>query len=418
MRILIRQAQIAGHPPGATDLLVEAGIITHIGPLPHATADMVIDEPGVHVSPGFVDPFAHFNDPGHEYKETLETGAAAAAAGGYTRVMVLPNTQPALHSKAQIEYVVQKNPRLPVQVLPLGAISKNCEGKELAEMYDMTTSGAVAFTDGIKPVQSSQLLLKALQYVKAFDGVVIQQPIDDNLSKHGLVHEGVVSTQMGLPGKPEMAELMAIARDIELLRYTGSRLHITGVSTAAGLQLIRQAKAEGLQLTCSVAPYHLHFTVDDLHDYDTNLKVSPPLRIAADVAALKAGIVDGTIDCIASHHQPHEYDAKVCEFEYAHYGMSGLETCYAAVLTALPELDGERISKIFSANVVRIFNLSAPSVAVGQPAELTLHLPASPWLVQPSHLKSLNQNNAFVGKTLSGIIVGTIINDTFTNRSI
>ncbi|TAD85561.1 MAG: dihydroorotase, partial [Bacteroidetes bacterium] len=375
MRILIHQAQIAGYPAGPTDLLVHDGVIAHIGALPEATADVVINQPGLHVSGGFIDVFSHFNDPGLEYKETLETGAAAAATGGYTRVMVLPNTQPALHSKAQIEYVVQKNQLLPAQVLPIGAISKSCDGKELAEMYDMRSSGAVAFSDGIRPVQNGQLLLKALQYVKAFDGVVIQQPIDDGLSKHGLIHEGIISTQMGLPGKPEMAELLSIGRDIELLRYTGSRLHITGVSTAAGLQLIRQAKAEGLQISCSVAPYHLHFTVNDVQAYDTNLKVNPPLRSPQDVEALKAGLLDGTIDCVASHHQPHEYDAKVCEFEYAHYGMAGLETCYGAVLTAVPKLDGDAIAKIFSANVARIFNLSAPIIAVGRPAELTLHCP-------------------------------------------
>jgi dihydroorotase len=413
MRILIKQAMPANRPLASgfglkCDLLIENGTIAEMGDLAEAVADCTIAHHNLHVSPGFMDPFAQFNDPGFEQKETLETGAAAAAAGGYTRALALPNTLPALHNKAQISYVVQKGRGLPVQILPLGAISKQCEGKDLAEMYDMRAAGAVAFTDGTRPVQSSQLMLKALQYVKAFDGVVVQQPIDDHLSKLGLVHEGVVSTQMGLPGKPELAELLMIHRDIELLRYTGSRLHITGVSTAAGIDMIRKAKADGLQLTCSVTPYHLHFTVNDLHNYNTNLKLNPPLRTAADVEALKLALVDGTVDCLASHHQPHEYDAKVCEFEYAHYGMAGLETCYAAVQTAVPTLDGPAVSKLFSENVARIFNLSVPPLAVGQPAELTLYVPDAEWVVGPQHLKSLNKNNAFIGKRLQGKIVGTV----------
>ena len=418
MRILIKQATICTAPAdGLQDILVENGVITAIGILPDAKVDVIISEPGLQVSPGFIDGFAHFNDPGFEQKETLETGAAAAQAGGYTRVMVLPNTNPVLHSKSQVEYVVQKSKTLPVQVLPIGAISKGCAGKDLAEMYDMKASGAVAFSDGLQAIQAPQLLLKALQYVKVFDGVVIQQPIDESLGKHGLIHESITSTQMGLPGKPAMAEQLMIARDIELLRYTESRLHITGVSTAAGLTLIKKAKAEGLNLTCSVAPYHLHFTVNDLHDYDTNLKVNPPLRNAEDVAALKAGILDGTIDCIASHHQPQEYDAKTCEFEYAQYGMSGLESCYAAVQTALPELTGTDICRLFAANAAAIFGLPAPKIAENNAAELTLFLPNKTWTFEQTDIKGRNANNAFVGKTFTGSIFGVINGLNFhTNR--
>ncbi|HMP93993.1 MAG TPA: dihydroorotase, partial [Phnomibacter sp.] len=223
--VFIQQAILTypGHPlhNQVVDIWVNQGQIAAIANqlTPPANCPVITAE-GLRVSPGFTDVFAHFNDPGHEEKETLETGALAAAAGGYCRVLALPNTQPALHNKAQIQYVVQKSRTLPVQVLPMGAISKNCEGKDLAEMYDMQQAGAVAFTDGTLPVQNSQLMLKALQYVKAFEGVVVQIPDEQSLSRHGLMHEGLVSTRLGLPGKPALAETLLLARDIELLRYT------------------------------------------------------------------------------------------------------------------------------------------------------------------------------------------------------
>ncbi|HSR40143.1 MAG TPA: dihydroorotase, partial [Phnomibacter sp.] len=340
MALLLRQVTIADPRSDlngkTTDILIENGSIAAIGDLTAPAGCRVVEGSGLLVSPGFTDIFSHFCDPGLEYKETLETGAAAAAAGGYCRVLVLPNTQPAVHNKAQVEYIVQKSKSLPVTILPLGAISKNCEGKDLAEMYDMRNSGAVAFSDGVHPVQNSQVLTKALQYVKAFDGVIVQVPDEAALSKNGLMHEGITSTQLGLPGKPALAETLLLNRDIELLRYTGSKLHVTGISTAASIDLVRRAKAEGLQLTCSITPYHLNFCDEDLVNYDTNLKVNPPLRTRADMEALKAAVLDGTIDCIASHHQPHEYDSKVCEFEYAKYGMEGLESCVGAVKKALP----------------------------------------------------------------------------------
>lgn len=388
--------------------MVEDGKLAQLGSISEAADAQVVDMPGLCVSPGWVDLFANFCDPGQEYKETLETGTAAAAAGGYTQVMVLPNTQPALHAKTQVEYVVQKSRGLPVQVLPIGAISKNCEGKDLAEMYDMHASGAVAFSDGTHPVQSSQVLLKALQYVKAFDGVVIQVPDDTSLTKTGLVHEGIVSTQLGLPGKPAIGEQLMVARDLELLRYTGSRLHFTGVSTASSLDLIKKAKAEGLPVTCSVTPYHLHFTDDSLRQYDTNLKVNPPLRLQADVDALRQGVLDGTVDCIASHHQPHEYDSKACEFEYAKYGMEGLESCFGAIKAALPTIAPDTIVRLFSLNAADIFGLEIPVIAEGQPAALSLYLPDAEWVFAKTDIRSANSNNAFIGKKLTGRPAGIV----------
>lgn len=411
MKVLIRQATIADTRSAwngqKVDILLNNDIIEEIAPAITTEASETIELPDLFVSPGFTDIFSHVGDPGLEYKETLETGSAAAKAGGYTRMLVLPNTKPVVHGKSQVEYITQKSRHLPVTVLPIGAISQNCEGKDLAEMHDMHASGAVAFSDGLHPVQNSQLLLKALQYVKAFAGIVIQVPDENNLSRTGLVNEGIISTQLGLPGKPALAETLMLSRDIELLRYTGSKLHVTGISTAESVELIRRAKNDGLQITCSVSPYHLWFSDEDLSDYDTNLKVNPPLRTPADVEALRAAVLDGTIDCIASHHQPHEWDSKVCEFEYAKYGMEGLESCFAATATALPQLTPEKLTDLFSLHPANIFGLKQPNIAAGEKANLTLYQKDVSHKFELKDIFSASKNNAFVGKTFTTVIIRT-----------
>ncbi len=411
MKVLIRQATIADTRSAwngqKVDILLNNDIIEEIAPAITTEASETIDLPDLVVSPGFTDIFSHVGDPGLEYKETVETGAAAAKAGGYTRMLVLPNTKPVVHSKSQVEYIIQKSRHLPVTVLPIGAISQNCEGKDLAEMHDMHASGAVAFSDGLHPVQNSQLFLKALQYVKAFDGIVIQVPDENNLSRTGLVNEGIISTQLGLPGKPALAETVMLSRDIELLRYTGSKLHVTGISTAESVELIRRAKNDGLQITCSVSPYHLWFSDEYLSDYDTNLKVNPPLRTPADVEALRAAVLDGTIDCIASHHQPHEWDSKVCEFEYAKYGMEGLESCFAATATALPQLTPEKLAGLFSLHPANIFGLKQPNIAAGEKANLTLYQNDVLNKFEIKDIFSASKNNAFVGKVFNTVIIRT-----------
>lgn len=390
------------------NVLIINGLIAAIDEHLSVEVDTVIDIPHLFISPGWVDAFCHFHDPGSEQKETLQTGAAAAAAGGFTDVFAVPNTQPAIHNKAQVEYIVQKSNFLPVSIYPLGAITKNCEGKELAEMYDMQASGAIAFTDGWQTLQHPQIMLKALQYVKTFDGIIIQLPDEPQLTKHGLMNEGITSTQLGLPGKPALAESLSIARDLELLEYTGSRLHITGISTKKGIDLIRQAKLKGLDITCSATPYHLCFTDSALNSYDTNLKVNPPLRTTADVEALKAAVLDGTIDCISSHHYPQDYDHKICEFEYAGYGMEGLESSYRAVLSALPHLSANRIAELFSLNARTIFGLPISRFEVGQPANFTLFTTNGNSVFEKSNIRSRSLNNAFIGKTLPGKVIGTI----------
>ena len=235
------------------DILIQNGFISSIGSIA-STSDVELKLAGLCVSPGWLDVFSNFCDPGYEFKETLESGAAVAVAGGYTDVMVIPNTTPTVHNKGGIEYIVQKSRSLPVSIHPIGAITKNAEGKELAEMYDMNASGAVAFSDGTNPVQSPGLLLKALQYIKAIDKTIIQLPDEKTIGATGLMNEGIASTRLGLPGKPAIAEEIIIQRDIDLAKYTGSRIHFTGVSTARSLQLIKKAKDEGVAVSCSISP--------------------------------------------------------------------------------------------------------------------------------------------------------------------
>ena len=398
-----------------TDILIENGFIKQIGQVEHK-ADRVIEIDGLHASPGWLDVFSNFCDPGFEHKETLETGATAAAFGGYTDVMITPNTNPCVHNKAAVEYIVQRSKTLPVSIYPIGAATKNAEGKELAEMYDMHQSGAAAFGDGTCTIQSSGLLLKALQYVKAINKAIIQLPNDKTISPHGLMNESIISTRLGLPGQPSIAEELMITRDIELTRYAGSKMHFTGITSAKAVELIRQAKKEGVDVTCSVSPAHLYFTEDDLFDYDTNLKLNPPLRSKADREALINGLIDGTIDCIATHHLPQDIDNKISEFEYAKHGMIGLETSFAVLKTVLPDLPIEKLIDLLCTRPRKIFNLPVDTIRENTVAKLTLFLPNEEWHVKNLHSKS--NNSAFIGKTLKGKPLGIINKDkVFLNPS-
>ena len=411
MKILLQQVTIADfnspHNGNIKDILIADGIIKNIGDDVSDDSAEIFNAQNSIASPGWIDIFSHACDPGYEFRETLQTCANAAAAGGYTQIFVLPDTNPVADTKTQVEYIKQKSNNLKIQVHPLGSITKRKEGVALAEMYDMHQSGAVAFTDGLHPLQCAGVMLKALQYIKTFNGVIIQIPQDKSINATGLINEGLVSTQLGLPGMPAIAEELIIARDIELAEYTDSALHFTGVSTKKSVNLIKTAKSRGLKITCSVTPYHLFFCDEDLQSYNTDLKVNPPLRTRANMMALRAAVSDGDVDCIASHHIPQDWDNKTCEFEYAKFGMIGLQTSYAAVKTILPGLSAEQFVRLFSTNARNIFNLGDAAIKEGNKAEITL-FNNDDFILQKENIRSKSFNSAFINKSLSGNIIGIV----------
>ena len=413
MTILLRQVKIADtNSPFnglVKDILVQDQQIISITDQYKGKADQIIECKHTNICPGFVDPFVHFCDPGMENRENLQSGAAAASVGGFTTVFVIPNTNPVIDTKSQVTYIHQHAQELPIHILPLGAISKKIEGKDLAEMIDMHSNGAIAFTDGLHPVQSTLLFLKALQYVKAFDGVVIQMPIDKSLGSLGLMNEGILSTQLGLPGIPAIAEELMIHRDIELVKYTQSKLHITSVSTAKGIALIAAAKKEGLPISCSVTPYHLFFTEEDIKDYNTLLKVFPPLRSKEDQKALIKAVENGIVDCISSHHMPQDWDGKNIEFENAKAGMASIETSFSAVKQKIPSLSENKLAELFSINARQIFNLPSMTIDEGAAAEFTLFNTQATSCLSKENSKSKSANSPFWDLTLQGKIMGSYV---------
>jgi dihydroorotase len=424
MNVLLQQVTIIApsspYHKQVKDILIVDGVIKKISDnIPTENYD-VIEGNHLHVSVGWMDIFADFAEPGNEHRETLESGAEAAAAGGFTDVMLIPNTNPVVDSKAQVEFLIERAKQLPINIYPIGTVTKNAEGNTLSEMYDMHVSGAVAFSDGTKSIQQSGILLKALQYVAAKNAIIIQVADDKSISDGGLMNEGIESTKLGLPGKPAIAEELMIARDIELLGYTNSKLHITGVSTKKGIELIATAKKSGLQISCSVTPYHLLFCDEDLGGYDTNLKLNPPLRTRADMHALQDALRGGEIDCIASHHAPYSWDEKVCEFEYAKNGMITLQTLYGTVNTIMN--DTEALIKMLTENNRHIFDIAIPSIEENITACLTIFEPNTEFVFEENMIVSKSKNSAFVGKMMKGKVVGIInkgkvILNNFTQRN-
>lgn len=408
MKLLIRDARI--HCPGSDfhghsrDIFLAEGIISQIGERLSVKTDSEIRLPDLHVSPGWMDVFSLFGEPGFEYRETLASGAAAAAAGGFTDLVLMPNTNPALSNRSQIENIIGRSSTLPVTIHPAASVTKGNSGKELAEMYDLHAGGAVAFSDGILPVQDNDILLKALQYIKAINGIIIQVPDDRSIQPGGLMNEGVISTRLGLPGKSSLAEEMMVSRCIDLVRYTAGRMHLSGISTAKSVAMVKQAKKEGLDLTCSVTPYHIFFTDEDLVNYDTNLRVDPPLRTTTDKQELINGLKDGTIDCIASHHIPLHSDEKVCEFEKSLSGMNGLESCFCVSNTVMG--NHEMLLPLMYEAPRKIFGIEVPAIKPGEKACLTLFSPEGSFIPEAKKTLSLSKNSAFEGKQLKGRVYG------------
>lgn len=426
MQVLIRQAKVID--PGSeyhnkvVDITITGGTIARIAVSARKTGGSTIEAEGkvvyqsakgedvLCISPGWVDIFADYAEPGYEHKETIASGLKVAAAGGFTDVFITPNTQPAISTKSVVEFVQKRASGSIVNLHPLGSVSQQVEGKALAEMMDMQAHGAIAFTDGWKPVQNAGLMLKALEYIKAFNGVLIQVPDDTSISSGGLMHEGNASTRLGMPGIPAEAETIMLNRDLQLLRYTGSKLHCTGISTAGAVDMIRKAKKDKLNITCSVTPYHLALTDEALSGYDSAYKVNPPLRSEKDRQALIKGLADGTIDCIASHHHPQDWDAKTKEFEYAANGMAVQQYMYNIALNAVAgKVETGRLVEALSAAPRSIFRLADATVKKGNTAALTLFTQSS----ETPAMDSLSQsaNNPFGTTQYAGSVKGIINNN-------
>ncbi|TAE59096.1 MAG: dihydroorotase [Bacteroidetes bacterium] len=352
--------------------------------------------------------FAFSADPGFEHKETLASMAQAAQAGGFTAVAVLPNTQPSISNKTTVEYILQGSKNLPVHIWPMGSISQKAEGKTLAEMYDMQLAGAVAFTDGLAPIQNPVLLLKALQYTQAFNGVVVQMPVLQQFAQMGLINEGIVSTQLGLPGIPAIGEYLAVVQLIELAKYTGGNLHIAGVSTIEAVNAIYQAKTRGVNLSCSVSSLHLLFSDEDVKTYDTNLKLLTPLRTQQNKEQLLQAVVDGKVDAIASMHVPQDWDAKTCEFEHAEKGAIHLQTSFAALVKALPTITAEKVAELLHSHPAHILQKSVASFATNAPLEATIYSLSGHYEYTESNNKSKCSNSPLINQTFHGKVLATV----------
>lgn len=415
MKLLIRQATVVDpaspHHGQQKDLLIDGERIVRIGDNLPADGAEIIDHAGLQVSPGWVDMGVQIGDPGFEHREDIESVTAAAAAGGYTSIGVYPNTEPAIHAKPEVNYLIKQSRLNLVDILPVGAITRDCAGSDITEMIDMKRVGAIAFSDGANPIQDNGMMMRALQYVKAFGGMVINHPHDHSIATGGQVHEGVISTSLGMKGIPNMAEEMMVQRDIYLAEYTESRVHIAGISSAHSVALIRQAKAKGIAVTCSVPALNLVFTEDEVRHFDAQFKVLPPLRSAADREGLREGLVDGTIDIILSNHVPLEQEQKKLEFAYAGFGAIGLETTYGLLNTHLDQLvSQELLVQKMAIQPRAIFDLQEVTVTEGGTAELTFFLPEKTWTVDRRTLHSKSANSPLHGHTLRGKAMGVIHN--------
>ena len=393
----------------AVDLKIARGRIVEIGR--GLVGSRIIDIRDLWIAPGLIDLHVHLREPGQEYKEDIETGTRAAAAGGFTTICCMPNTKPVNDQRTVTELIVRRSREVgAVRVRPIGAITQGLEGKQLADIADMKEGGIVAISDDGRPVMNAGLMRRAFEYARTFDLPVVQHAEDLGLSEGGAMNEGAVSTRIGIRGQPACAESAMVARDLEIVEWTGARYHVAHVSTARTVALIRDAKRRGLPVTCEVTPHHLALTDEACAHYDTSTKVMPPLRTAADQEALLEGLVDGTIDCIATDHAPHSPVEKDVEFECAAPGMLGLETALPIILdfVRMGVLDAKRAIDAFTASPARAFGLPGGALSVGAVADLVVIDPERPVSIDATGLQSKSKNTPFLGQQLAGRAVLTI----------
>ena len=407
MNLVIRKAKIIDPKSPfhnqTVDVKITNGVIDAIGNSVSNDANyQEFQQEGLHLSQGWFDTSVSLGEPGFEDRETIANGLIVAAKSGFTGIALQPNSHPIIDNQSQVHFVKQKAVNSATDLYPIGALTKNSEGKDLAELYDMKNAGAVAFGDYGKSLSNANLLKIGLQYVQDFDGLVIAFAQDETIKGNGVVNEGVVSTRLGLKGIPNLAEELIIARNLFLLEYTGGKLHIPTVSTAKSVALIKEAKAKGLAVTCSVAVHHLVLTDEKLDGFDTRYKVSPPLRTEADRQALLTGVIDNTIDCITSDHNPIDIEHKKMEFDLAKNGTIGLESAFGALLTVLP-LE-KVIEKLTSGDIV--LNIEKQVIDINSKANLSLFEIGSNWIFSKEAILSKSKNSAFLGQPMQGKALG------------
>ena len=415
MMILIKGGHVIdpGRVNGVSDVLIENGKIAAVGQTLAAPAGAtVIQANGQLVVPGFVDLHVHFREPGFEYKETIQSGTEAAVAGGFTTVCAMPNTNPVNDNQAVTELMLERAKAAGnANLYPIGAITKRSEGKELAEIGDLRRAGCVAISDDGKPVMNSLVMRRAMEYARAFDVPVVDHCEDLHLSEGGCMNEGVISTELGLPGIPSAAEDVMVARNVSLAELTGARLHLAHISTAGSVRMVREAKARGLKVTAEACPHHFTLTEETTRGYNTHAKMNPPLRTSEDVQAIKDGLRDGTIDVIATDHAPHATQEKQQEFTEAPFGIVGLETALSLTLALVEEgvLTLESAVDKLATAPAKAFSLNAGTLAVGAPADVAIVDPTLEWEVDPSRFRSKSRNTPFAGWKVKGRVTTTIV---------
>jgi dihydroorotase len=417
MRIVVYGGTVidpANHIEAALDLLIEDGVIRGIekpGSLV-GSGDVGIDARGLIVAPGLIDMHVHLREPGYEYKETVLTGTQSAVAGGFTTVACMANTNPVNDNGAVTRYIIERARAANLaRVLPVGALSKGLRGEELADIGEMVTEGVVAISDDGRPVMDANLMRRALEYCSQFNVPVSVHEEDLHLAAGGVMNEGPTALRLGLKGVPNAAEEVMVARDIALARLTGGRLHIAHVSTRGAVECVRRAKAEGLVVTAEVTPHHFTLTEEAVEGYNTNAKMAPPLRLAVDVEAMKAGLRDGTIDAIATDHAPHHRDEKEVEFDQAAHGVVGLETALPLTLRLVNAgvLSLAEALRKLTVNPARILGLPYGTLSSGAPADIVLFDPHQPWRVETEKLCSKSKNTPFDGWDLTGRVILTMV---------